>query len=79
MDIIGAMNKEREYLSFRMKGEEPYHLVDAVKEYEINQTLNFLFIKTVEVDIKEFIYGAKQTWAAVELNLCFAQLSIMKY
>lgn len=33
MDIIGAMNKEREYLSFRAKGEEPYHLVDAVKEY----------------------------------------------
>lgn len=33
MDIIGAMNKEREYLSFRMKGEEPFHLVDAVKEY----------------------------------------------
>ena len=33
MDIIGAMNKEREYLSFRAKGEEPYHFVDAVKEY----------------------------------------------
>lgn len=33
MDIIGAMNKEREYLSFRVKGEEPFHLVDAVKEY----------------------------------------------
>ena len=33
MDIIGAIEKEREYLSFRVKGEEPYHLVDAVKEY----------------------------------------------
>ena len=33
MDIIGALNKEREYLSFRAKGEEPYHLVDAIKEY----------------------------------------------
>lgn len=33
MEIIGAMNKEREYLSFRAKGEEPYHLVDAVKEF----------------------------------------------
>jgi hypothetical protein len=32
-DIIGAMAKEREYLSFRMKGEEPYHFVDAVKEF----------------------------------------------
>lgn len=32
-DIVGAMAKEREYLSFRMKGEEPYHFVDAVKEF----------------------------------------------
>ena len=32
-DIIGAMRKEREYLSFRMKGEEPYHFVDAVREF----------------------------------------------
>ncbi len=32
-DIIGAIEKEKEYLSFRMRGEEPYHLVDAVKEY----------------------------------------------
>lgn len=32
-DIVGAMAKEREYLSYRMKGEEPYHWADAVKEY----------------------------------------------
>lgn len=32
-DIIGAIEKEREYLSFRMRGEEPYHLVDAVREF----------------------------------------------
>lgn len=32
-DIKGAMAKEREYLSYRMKGEEPYHWADAVKEY----------------------------------------------
>ncbi len=32
-DIIGAIEKEREYLSFRMKGEEPFHLVDAVREF----------------------------------------------
>lgn len=42
MDIIGAMNKEREYLSFRAKGEEPYHLVDAVKEYGF-ESLNEYF------------------------------------
>ena len=32
-DIVGAMAKANEYLEYRKKGEEPYHLVDAVKEY----------------------------------------------
>ena len=31
-DIVKAIEKEKEYLSYRMKGEEPFHLVDAVKE-----------------------------------------------
>ena len=42
MDIIGAINKEREYLSFRAKGEEPYHLVDAVKKFGF-ESLNEYF------------------------------------
>lgn len=57
-DIIKAIEKEKEYLSYRMKNEEPFHLADAVKEcgfesldeyfnakkeYEFNQ-LNFEFI-----------------------------------
>lgn len=41
MDIIGAMNKEREYLSFRAKGEEPYHWADAVKEFGFNSIKEF--------------------------------------
>ena len=45
MDIIGAMNKEREYLSFRMKGEEPFHLVDAVKEYGYNSLKDYFDAK----------------------------------
>lgn len=32
-DIIKAIEKEKEYLSFRMDGKEPYHLVDAIKEF----------------------------------------------
>lgn len=58
-DIIGAMAKEREYLRYRMKGEEPYHLIDVLKEYgfgslgeyfaakneRIFNTLEFSFIK----------------------------------
>lgn len=31
-DIVKAIEKEKEYLSYRMKGEEPFHLVDAVKD-----------------------------------------------
>lgn len=31
-DIVKAIEKEKEYLQYRMKGEEPFHLVDAVKE-----------------------------------------------
>ena len=31
-DIVKAIAKEKEYLSYRRKNEEPFHLVDAVKE-----------------------------------------------
>jgi hypothetical protein len=31
-DIIKAIEKEQEYLEYRKKGQEPYHLVDAIKE-----------------------------------------------
>ena len=32
-DIVGAMAKANEYLKYRKKGEEPFHLVDAVREF----------------------------------------------
>lgn len=31
-DIVKAMKKEKEYISYRINGEEPFHLVDAIKE-----------------------------------------------
>jgi lipoate-protein ligase A len=31
-DIVKAIEKEKEYVSYRMKGQEPFHLVDAIKE-----------------------------------------------
>ena len=31
-DIVKAIEREKEYLSYRAKGEEPFHLIDAVKE-----------------------------------------------
>ena len=44
-DIVGAIEKEREYLSFRMKGEEPYHFVDVVKEYGFESLEEFFDAK----------------------------------
>ena len=32
-DIIRAIEKEKEYLAYRMNGKEPFHLVDVIKEY----------------------------------------------
>lgn len=31
-DILKAIEKEKEYISYRMKNEEPFHLIDAVKD-----------------------------------------------
>lgn len=31
-DIVKAIEVEKEYLEYRMKGEEPFHLVDKIKE-----------------------------------------------
>lgn len=31
-DIVKAIEIEKEYIEYRMKGEEPFHLIDAVKE-----------------------------------------------
>ena len=32
-DILKAIEKEKEYLSYRMNGKEPFHLANAIKEY----------------------------------------------
>ncbi len=60
MDIIGAINKEREYLSFRAKGEEPYHLVDAVKEYGF-ESLKEYFEAKKEYQISQLKFEIVET------------------
>lgn len=35
-NIEKAIEKEKEYLSYRMRGEEPFHLVDAVRGFGYN-------------------------------------------
>lgn len=41
-DIVKAIEKEKEYLSYRMKDQEPYSLQDALKEYGF-ESLNKYF------------------------------------
>lgn len=45
-DIVKAIAKEKEYLSYRMKGEEPFHLIDAVKECGFDNLTDYFEAKT---------------------------------
>ena len=45
MNIVGAINKEREYLSFRMKGEEPYSFLEEIKKYGFETIEDFVKAK----------------------------------
>ena len=45
-DILKAIAKEKEYLSYRRKGEEPFHLVDAVKECGFESLTDYFKAKT---------------------------------
>jgi hypothetical protein len=45
-DIVKAIAKEKEYLSYRRKGEEPFHLVDAVKECGFESLSDYFKAKT---------------------------------
>lgn len=45
-NIVKAIEKEKEYLSYRMKDEEPFHLVDAVKECGFDSLTDYFKAKT---------------------------------
>lgn len=45
-DIIKAIAKEKEYILYRMKGEEPFHLVNAVKECGFESLADYFKAKT---------------------------------
>ncbi len=44
-NILKAIEKEKEYLSYRTNGEEPFHLVDAVKECGFNSLDDYFTAK----------------------------------
>ena len=54
-DIIGAMAKANEYLEYRKKGEEPFHLVDAVREFGFESLKEYFAAKRdYEFSLMEF-------------------------
>ena len=59
-DIIGAMAREREYLSYRMKGEEPYHFADAVKEYGFESIKDYSDAKR-DYEFSQLKFGVVET------------------
>ena len=62
-DIAKAIERERVYLSYRMKGEEPFHLVDAVKECGF-ETLDGYFEAKQEYLITHLQYDVVETTPA---------------
>lgn len=83
MDIIGAMNKEREYLSFRAKGEEPFHWADEVKKFGFNSIKEFsdakrdyefsqLKFEVVETTPEKAIEDVMETMYAEKTAVLFA-------
>lgn len=76
-DIVGAMAKEREYLSFRMKGEEPYHFVDAVKEYGFGSLKEFFEAKR-DYEFSQIQFEVVETTPDKAIDAVFAAISAQK-
>lgn len=66
-DIAKAIEKEKEYLSYRMKSEEPFHLVDAIKECGFG-SLEQYFKEKAEYEFGRltFTYNEKRPCEAIE-------------
>jgi hypothetical protein len=47
VDIVKAIEKEKEYLSYRMKGEEPFYLINAIKECGFKSLAEFFEQKKI--------------------------------
>lgn len=77
MDIIGAMNKEREYLSFRAKGEEPYHWADAVKEYGF-KSLNEYFKAKRDYEFSQLKFELVETTPDKAISEVFKAIETQK-
>ena len=55
-DILKAIEKEKEYLNYRRKGEEPFHLIDAVKECGFATLTDYFKAKT-EYNFNKLVFS----------------------
>lgn len=68
-DIVRAIAKEQEYISHRMKGEEPFHLVDAVREFGFESLEEYFYAK------RSHIFGSLEfRYMEKEADVCMANL-----
>lgn len=66
-NILKAMEKEKEYLSYRMEDKEPFHLVDAVKECGFD-SLNTYFIAKKNYELSELSFEVIETTPSQAIN-----------
>lgn len=73
-DIEKAMTKEQEYLSYRMNNKEPFHLVDAIKEYGFN-SLNEYFTAKKEYEFRQIKFAYEEGSPENCLSKVFATIA----
>lgn len=60
MDIEKAIQMEKEYISYRKNGEEPFHLLDAVKECGFSNLAEY-FAQKRDYELKQLEFSIVET------------------
>lgn len=76
-DIVKAIEKEKEYLAHRMKGEEPFHLVDAVKEFGF-ETLEQYFAEKRDYELSNLSFEVVETTSAQVISEVYRMMGAQK-
>ena len=76
-DIVKAIEKEKEYLAHRMKGEEPFHLVDAVREFGF-ETLEQYFAEKRDYEISNLSFEVVETTSAQVISEVYKMMAAQK-
>lgn len=76
-DIVKAIEKEKEYLEYRMKGEEPFHLVDAIKECGF-ESLNDYFKAKRDYEFKSMEFNFVETSTLTSITEVLKAIALKK-